>query len=181
MRGVGENLKGVLSALKSPFANVGTLWKFGTDQLAARFSSPNVPVQSPTLSSSASDLGARVRDFGKAIVEVLRQLRTAAMKNGTNGDEETQIIGEVMKRQYLHERISEIACDLYVSACTLSRLDHMLAAANGRAASAQSQADILAGRYFLRIADRRIRQNLAALWDNDDAMTTRTADAALER
>ena len=31
------------------------------------------------------------------------------------------------------------------------------------------------------LADRRIQQNLAALWDNDDEATTQTADAALDR
>src|SRR5256885_16437867 len=69
MRGVGESLKGVLSALKSPLTNVATLWKFGTGRLAARFSAPQVPVQNRALGSAAAALGARVRDFGKAIVD----------------------------------------------------------------------------------------------------------------
>jgi hypothetical protein len=43
------------------------------------------------------------------------------------------------------------------------------------------RADISAGRYFLKLADRRIRANLAALWSNDDAATTEAADAALDR
>ena len=177
MRGVGESLKGVLSALKSPIANAGTLWKFGTGQLTSKFTTPEVPVRDASLRAAASDLGARVRDFGKAIVDVLRHLRSLALKNGTGADEETRIIGEVMKRQYLHERIAEAACDLYASSCTISRLDHLLAL--GSAASKEMQADITAGRCFLKIADRRIQQNLAALWDNDDDLTTQAADAAL--
>jgi hypothetical protein len=39
---------------------------------------------------------------------------------------------------------------------------------------------VIAGRYFLKLADRRIRQNLAALHDNDDE-TTRTANAVLKQ
>src|SRR5207249_10599279 len=35
LRGVGESLKGVLSALRHPLSNAGMLWKFGTSQLAA--------------------------------------------------------------------------------------------------------------------------------------------------
>jgi acyl-CoA dehydrogenase family member 9 len=177
MRGVGESLKGVLSALKSPIANAGTLWKFGAGQLSSKFTTPEVPVKDASLRAAASDLGTRVRDFGKAIVDVLRHLRSLALKNGTGGDEETRIIGEVMKRQYLHERIAEAACDLYASSCTISRLDHLLAL--GSAASKDVRADITAGRCFLKIADRRIQQNLAALWDNDDDLTTQAADAAL--
>jgi hypothetical protein len=42
-----------------------------------------------------------------------------------------------------------------------------------------SAADIDSGRYFLKISDRRIRQSLAALGDNEDAMTTTTATSAL--
>ena len=86
-----------------------------------------------------------------------------------------------MKRQYLHERIADAACDLYASSCTISRLDHLLTLANGNAGSKELEADIQAGRYFLKLADRRIRQNLAALWDNDDEATTQAADAALQR
>jgi hypothetical protein len=37
----------------------------------------------------------------------------------------------------------------------------------------------MAGRHFLKLAFRRIHQNLAALTDNDDASTTAAADAAL--
>jgi len=179
MRGVGESLKGVLSALKSPLANVGTLWKFGTCQLTARFTAPDVPVRNATLRPAAADLGRRVRDFGKAIVDVLRHLRWLALKNGKGGDEETRIIGEVMKRQYLHKRIADAACDLYASSCTISRLDHLLTVASGGAGSKETQADIAAGRYFLKIANRRIQQNLAALWDNDDEATTLAADQTL--
>jgi hypothetical protein len=41
--------------------------------------------------------------------------------------------------------------------------------------------DVLSGRYFLRLSNRRIRQCFAALSDNDDALTTTTADAVLGR
>jgi alkylation response protein AidB-like acyl-CoA dehydrogenase len=180
MRGVGESLKGVLSALSSPFSNIGKLWKFGTSQLAAKFTTPNVPVQHTTLRDAAGNLGARVRDFGKAVVDVLKHLRSLAQKN-TTGDEETRIIGEVMKRQYIHERLAEVACDLYASSCTLSRLDHLLALGNGSAPPKEVEADITAGRYFLKVADRRIKQHLAALWDNDDEFTTQAADQTLAR
>ena len=37
--------------------------------------------------------------------------------------------------------------------------------------------DVQAGRYFLKLSNRRIRQCLAALNDNDDTETTATADA----
>jgi alkylation response protein AidB-like acyl-CoA dehydrogenase len=180
MRGVGESLKEVLSALKSPWANPGKIWKFGLSQFAARIGRPEVPVQSITLRSAAAELGARVRDFGIAIIDVLRHLRSLAQQNG-HGDEETRIIGELIKRQYLHERIAEAASDLYASSCTISRLDQMLTTPGAAAGSKELRADVAAGRYFLKLASRRIHQNLAALWDNDDELTTQAADLALQR
>ncbi len=39
--------------------------------------------------------------------------------------------------------------------------------------------DLIAGRYYLRSAERRIRRALADLWDNDDEFTTRAANAVL--
>src|SRR5262249_57180307 len=46
MRGVGEGLKSVQEATRHPFRDWGTLWKFGRSQLAARFTTPDVPVRS---------------------------------------------------------------------------------------------------------------------------------------
>ena len=70
-----------------------------------------------------------------------------------------------------------MAIDLYASACVLSRLDRLLQNSNGDLA--QSQADVTAGRFFLKLADRRIARNFEGLRDNDDAFTTACADSAL--
>ncbi|MCC6418775.1 MAG: acyl-CoA dehydrogenase family protein [Gemmataceae bacterium] len=162
MRSVGEHLQGVLSALRHPIRGFGTLWRFGRTQLTARFTTPDVPVQSRTLRDEARNLGARVRDFGRAVQALLRRYREA-----------------ILERQYLQERIADAACDLYAASCTLSRLDHLLTEGNHSPEEVNREA--AAGRYFLKIANRRVRQNLAALWDNDDADTTKTADAVLGR
>jgi alkylation response protein AidB-like acyl-CoA dehydrogenase len=162
MRGVGEQLQGVLKAFHHPIRERGTLWKFLRGQVAARLTTPDVPVRSRDLRTEARELGRRVRDFGLAVQGMLRHYREA-----------------VLERQYVQERIAEAACDLYASSCTLSRLDHLLT--HGNHSPGDVQREVLAGRYFLRLANRRIRQNLAALTDNDDEQTTATANAALER
>ena len=64
MRGVGEHLKGVLAALKHPLKEFGTLWNFGRSHLAARFSSPEIPVQNRATAQAgerAGGAGARFR------------------------------------------------------------------------------------------------------------------------
>jgi alkylation response protein AidB-like acyl-CoA dehydrogenase len=180
MRGVGEHLKGVLEAMSSPFKNWGTLWRFGRKQIAARLTSPEVPVRTGALKKEAHDLARRVRDFGLAVQSVLAHLRKLALQNrGDSRDlsEEALIGAEVIKRQYLQERLADAGCDLYASSCTLSRLDSLLGQATHN--GAEMVRDIQAGRYFLKLANRRIQQNLAALWDNDDDDTTRTADSFL--
>ena len=121
---------------------------------------PEVPVRSSTLTADARGLSQRVRDFGLGVVDMLRKYREA-----------------ILERQYVQERIADAACDLYASSCTLSRLDALLVGGNHR--PAEDNADVIAGRYFLKLADRRIRHNLAALHNNDDEETTRTAEAVL--
>jgi len=176
MRGVGENLKGILAALKNPIAEFGTLWDFARSQLGARFSSPLVPVKSAHLQKEANALSARVRDFGIAVIDTLRHFRSKAQQQSKGSDdEELKIMEVVLKSQYMQERLADAACDLYASSCTLARLDHLLA----MSADAATQHDIQAGRYFMALTNRRIQQSLASLWDNDDDATTATADAWL--
>ena len=134
----------------------------GWEQTGGRWSLPDVPVQSGELRTEARALAGNVKRFGLALPWVF--LRA--------GTEE-----KFIQSQYVHERLADIAIDLYAASCTLARLDHLLTTGNGDAR--QSKADVTAGKYFLRLADRRIARNFEALKDNDDALTTATADAAL--
>jgi len=150
MRGVGEHLKGVLHALKHPIRDFSKLWSFGRGQLTARLSSPEVPVKNAHLRKEAHELAARVGDFGLAVVDVLKHLRKKA-NDKVGDDEELKIMEVVLKSQYMQERLSDVACDLYAASCTLARLDHMMSGGNG---DAEGQRDVQAGRYFLALANR---------------------------
>jgi alkylation response protein AidB-like acyl-CoA dehydrogenase len=184
MREVGLRLKDVLSAMANPFKDFGTLWRFGKSQVEARLTTPDIPLHAPaTLREDGQELAKRVREFGLAVQQGLAHVRKNALKNkpkfGTAADDELLIVGELLKRQYMQERIADAACDLYASSCTLARLDHLLT--HGNHNPAEVQRDVAAGRYFMKLANRRIKQNLAALWDNDDEATTAAAQAALEK
>jgi alkylation response protein AidB-like acyl-CoA dehydrogenase len=161
---VGDRLLKVKEAAMNPLRGFGTLWGFGRQQVRSRIAPPEVPVRSVVLRPQASKLACRVRDFGHAVQATLWQHRKDP--------------NAFLFRQYLQERLADAACELYASSCTLSRLDHLLTAGNGNAAEVAR--DVAAGRYFLKLADRRIKQCLAALKDNDDADTTATADAVLK-
>jgi acyl-CoA dehydrogenase family member 9 len=163
MKPVIDQLLGVKSALTNPL-KWGQLVSFGGKRLGAQLglTTPDVPVQAPELRPFAQNLGRRLREFGVAVQSVLMQHQE-----------------DIVDRQYVLERISDAAGELYASGCTLSRLERLLSESNGNLA--ELRREVLAGKYFLRLADRRVRQCLAALKDNDDEHTTATADAILER
>jgi acyl-CoA dehydrogenase family protein 9 len=161
---VGSRAPGVQldAARRSPFKHRSKLMQVGWQQTGGRWSLPEVPVQSGELRGEARVLARNVKRLGLA-------LPWAFLRAGTEE--------KFIQSQYAHERLADIAIDLYAASCTLARLDHLLTTGNGDAR--QTKADVTAGKYFLRLAERRIARNLESLKDNDDAMTTATADAAL--
>ncbi len=150
------------AARRRPFKHPSKLLQVGWEQTGGRWSLPEVPVRSAELRPAARAVARNVKRLGLALPWVF--LRA--------GSEERFI-----QSQYAHERLANIAIDLYASASTLSRLDHLLAQGNGD--PRQAKADIAAGNYFLRLAERRIQGQFAALSDNDDPQTTATADAVM--
>ncbi|HTU23310.1 MAG TPA: acyl-CoA dehydrogenase family protein [Gemmataceae bacterium] len=159
---VADQLLTVKNALEHPLRDFSTLLSFGGQQLRARFTTPDVPVQDSSLREHASELGRRIRDFSFAVQSMLLKHRE-----------------DILFRQYVQERLADAACELYASSCTLARLDSLLSVGNGHADEVAR--DVAAGRYFLRLSNRRIKQCLAALSDNDDPETTATADAVLAK
>jgi hypothetical protein len=162
MKSVADQLLGVRTALSNPFRGFGALMKFGRRQLEARLLTPEIPVRSESLRGEANELAKSIARFGRAVQSMLIRHRES-----------------ILERQYIHERIAEAGCELYAASCTLSRLDSLLEHGNG--SPSEMNRDQIAGRYYLRYANRRVRQSLAALNDNDDELTTKAADAALGR
>jgi alkylation response protein AidB-like acyl-CoA dehydrogenase len=158
-RGPGTQLD---AARRHPLKHPSKLLQVGWEQTGGRWSLPDVPVQSGELRAPAKALAKQIKQLGLALPWVF--LRA--------GSEE-----KFIQSQYVHERLADIAIDAYASACTLSRLDHLLSRSNGDARHAATE--VQAGKYFLALADRRMTRNFEALKDNDDARTTATADAAM--
>ena len=170
-RGPGEYLKALRDdmmggrwSLRKIGQSIGVLGKLTAPWLTT--SAPEVPVQSHDLLEQASTLGRLVRDFGLKLPHVFMSLK----------DEAT-----FAQAQLVHERIADIAIDLYASSCVLSRLDYLLtkAASNGKATTADPFADVTSGKYFLELAFRRIRERFAALDENDDMGCLASAKAML--
>jgi hypothetical protein len=144
---------GVGASLVVPWATTGT---------------PSIPVQSGELRDEAHTLARLVREFGIKLPHVFLGLKDEA---------------RFVQAQLVHERIADIAIDLYVASCVVSRLDHLLSKprSNGQATDGDPFADVAAGRYFLKMAFRRIRERFAALDDSDDSGLLESARSMLGR
>ena len=158
---VADKLLNVKNALANPIKDFGKLFDFGRKQLGDMFSSPEIPVLHQSLKPPAAALSKRLHEFGRTIQSLLIKYREA-----------------FIERQYHHERVSEAACEIYASSCVLSRLDLLLSRGNGHAQ--ETERDIASGLYYLKVSDRRIRQAMAALNDNEDADTTALANLYLK-
>jgi alkylation response protein AidB-like acyl-CoA dehydrogenase len=173
-RGPGEYLKGlrdeVFGGIVGFFRKLPAALGVGTTLVAPWLTTgtPTVPVKSTELRDDAHTLGRLVREFGLKLPKVFMGLKDEA---------------GFVQAQLVHERIADIAIDLYVSACTLARLDYLLAksAGNGKSVAADPYADIASGRHFLKLAFRRIRDRFAGLDDNDDAALLESARSMIAK
>jgi alkylation response protein AidB-like acyl-CoA dehydrogenase len=154
---------------KRPMANLHRLAGYGAGHLWRKTplaGGPAIPVQAADLQPDARRLARQVKRLGTALPGVF--LRAGS---------ETKFI----QSQLVHERLADIAIDLYVSSCVLSRLDQMIQKGAGESRPADFTGEIEAGKYFLSLANRRIDERFAGLTDNDDGATVRAADATLAR
>lgn len=154
---------------KKPVANLHRLAGYGFSHVFKRAGlsgAPAIPVQSPELQSVAGRLARQVRRLGTALPGVFLRAGSEA---------------KFITSQLVHERLADIAIDLYVSSCVLSRLDHMVQNGPGDGRPADHAGEVEAGKLFLAMADRRINDRFAGLADNDDVATVRAAGAALAR
>jgi len=162
MRDVGLELKSVLDALSSPIKHFSKIGGFAGRKLEGLFRSPEVHIHHGELESDAARLGNLVATFGSNVERLLRTEREA-----------------IIDQQYQQGRIADAAIELYVSACVVRRLDAIFGNSREFPNRHDTQRDLVAGRYYLHSANRRIRRALADLWDNDDGLTTETADSVL--
>ena len=160
LRDVGLELKGVLDALMNPLTNMAKISGFASRRIGSLLSSPEVQVRSTELQDDATRLGRLVGAFGAQVERLLRKYQES-----------------IMDRQYQLGRVADVATELYVSSCVLNRLDALVR--DPHADDGARLRGLKLGRFYLKTAARRIRRNLADLWDNDDEDTTRIANMTL--
>jgi acyl-CoA dehydrogenase family protein 9 len=161
MRDVGMELKGVLDALSSPLGNLTRLGRFTSRKIGSLLVAPQVPVRNSELEADAARIGTLTSSFGAAVEKLLRTYQMDIV------DEQLQL-----------GRIADSAIDLYASVCVLNRLDFLLREHDVPHEELALQLET--GRYFLKLAERRIKRNLAEISDNIDDETKSLAKRVLK-
>jgi alkylation response protein AidB-like acyl-CoA dehydrogenase len=161
MRDVGKELEGVLHAVQKPLgSNLLKIGRFTGRKLGSLFASPSVRVRNNDLEDDAARLGRLVGSFGTHVERLLRTYQK-----------------DIVDHQLQLGRIADVGTELYVSACVLNRLDAMLR--DHHLSEAEQRTELETGRYYLRIAQRRMHQWLADTGDNDDEATDKLAKRIL--
>ncbi len=156
MRDIGEGFKETLAGLKSARRFLPTLWHFGGARLLRLARPTHIAVASEELRPYADVLARQVARFSWVIERTLIKYREA-----------------LVDLQYIHERIADMAIALMTASCTLARLDREISDRSGK------EAELLAGKLYLRMAARRFDQCLKELHKNDDSLTSSTANAVV--
>ncbi len=123
---------------------------------------PKIPLQSPELHEYGHRLALAIKKLNRILPWVFLKAKTEE---------------RFIQSQHQHERLANICIDLYTSSCALSRLDHEI---QKKSDSPAVQAEILAGKHFLELANDRIKQNFQFLFNQNDDLTNETADATLK-
>jgi acyl-CoA dehydrogenase family member 9 len=167
MRDIGLELKGGWDALHQPAGNLRKLGSFAVRRVGSLLTTPALRVRHTELAEDAAAVSRLVASLGRQVQRLLITHREG-----------------VLDRQCRLGRLADAATEIYVSCCVLSRLDAMLGDVQtgnhqGMHQHAHPSADsrvrdraLRTGRHYLAAAGRRIRQNFAALWDNDDEATS---------
>jgi acyl-CoA dehydrogenase family member 9 len=161
LKGLRDDLLGGRWSLGKLFSGLGAGAKLAAPWLAH---TPTVPVGHPDLQADAKAFAALVKQLGTTLPHVFLRLKDEAV---------------ILQAQLVHERLADIAMDLYAAACVLSRLDSQLTT-NGKPLT-DPHADPAFGKAFLKMAYRRLKNNFAALEDNDDDAWLTAAKATLAK
>jgi acyl-CoA dehydrogenase family protein 9 len=156
---VGEELKKVGKALRDPIAQIGVLTDYAVRHIKRAVTDEPFPEIEPALQKTA----ARAAHYA----ETLADAAEAALRGHGK---------RIVDREFVQERLSEAAADLYALIACLSRANARIKEKGLEAA----RRDILLTRTFGNAAWRRIRRNLYQTGKNQDANLIRVSDLAYE-
>jgi len=156
---LGENLKEVQAALKSPLRERGILTTYAQKRMKGTLTQDRLTKVAPVLAPEADMVARYAGVFSNAVETIVR-------KHGK----------KVIDKEYQHERIANVLIDLYAQIATLSRVTASIA----RKGEEKAAGEIQIARWFCHQARHRMVGNLKALERNRDADTTAISDRVYE-
>jgi len=155
----GERLKELGKAFKDPLHGLGVIGSYVAGRAKRQVGHPVFTRVHPALADEAESVAAIIRALGTAVDAVLRKHGKA-----------------VIERQFLQQRLANIAIDVYLSTAVLSRTTWEIERAGSEDAAT---AELDCARVFIPAAMRRARRHLRALRVNQDARLKSIAERAL--
>ncbi|MDB4881855.1 MAG: Butyryl-CoA dehydrogenase [Gemmatimonadetes bacterium] len=156
----GERLKELGKAFKDPLHSIGAIGSYVAGRAKRQVSKPTFAGVHVALAEEASSVAKIIHDLGTGVDSMLR----------THGK-------AVIERQFLQQRLANVAIDVYLSVAVLSRTTWEIERAGSADAAA---AELDCARVFIPAAMRRARRHIRALRLNQDARLKAIAERALE-
>lgn len=153
MRDVGMELKGFIDALGDPINHGKDIWKFLGKNIT-KLKLPDVKVHSESLQHEAKQLAQSVRNFGFAVIRLLKEYRE-----------------DVLEKQLELERIANSAIAIYTASAVLSKLDSAL-----QNEGTETPQEIASGKLYCQMAFDTVEKNLDALFSPFDQSIEKLSD-----
>ncbi len=156
---IGDYLKKVGKALQSPFSSLGVLKEFALKEVKKRISKEKIDGVSDILKRERKMLEDYVHELGLRVEGIIK-------KHGK----------KILEREYIQERLSDIAIYLYGMLATLSRTDTLIKTKGNDAC----RHEINLCKAFFFHARKNIRHRLSYLERNIDKTWSSIADWVVE-
>ena len=156
----GERLKELGKAFKDPIHSIGAIGSYVAGRAKRQVNKPAFSRVHPALEEEAASVATMIHRLGTGVDALLRKHGKA-----------------VIERQFLQQRLANVAIDIYLSVAVLSRTTWEIERAGGPDAAA---AELDCARVFIPAAMRRARRQIRALRINQDERLKEIAERALE-
>ncbi|NND98264.1 MAG: acyl-CoA dehydrogenase [Pirellulaceae bacterium] len=156
MRDPGEELRTVAEAAVRSWRHFMALARFSMREASRRCSRPKLTVRSSELKPAEKRLAKQIKQFGICVQRELIRHRE-----------------DILERQLVHERFACAAMEIYAATAVISRRDAEIQTRRDTDGDADRQK--LAS-FFLAKSERRVRECLRGLRDNDDVLLIHAAE-----
>lgn len=149
MQGPGRKLAEVVRAIREPIKGMGLMYEFAMHRARTSFGRERMNRAHGSLRREVVLFEEYVAHFQKSVDKVLR-------KHGK----------DIAEMQYTQRRVADLATDLYALTAVISRTTRAIE----RKGEEGARREVELAMTFANMAEKRMRENLAAFDDNDDEL-----------